>query len=479
VQRYDAPAEGVTTGSLEALQAYSLGNKSLEKADFRSAIPFLERAVSIDPNFAKAYSQLAANYSNTGEIGRAIENARKAYELRHRVSERERFYIESNFLNLVTEDLEAERRINELWAQTYPRDSIPLNRLCGVYIGLGEYEKGLSAIQQSLRLDPENGVAYANLTNLYILLNRLDEAKAAIREAQSRNIESPETHHSLYLISFMQNDTAGMEREAALLISKPGWESCVLQFESETAANAGQFSRARELVRRAIDSLQRTGRKETASSFLAQTALREALIGNLALAKRQAEDALSQADNIYVQAVSAIVLGLAGESAKATRLADDLAQRFPENTNMKFYHLPMIRGAVAIEGGNCAKAIESLAVVSPYEMGSPRSVDFFTLYPAYLRGEAYLKARQGAQAATEFQKILDRPGLVMNKLIGPLAHLGLARAYRMVGDSAKARTAYQDFLVLWKDADPDIPLLKQARAEYAELDGTASLKERP
>jgi tetratricopeptide (TPR) repeat protein len=406
---------------------------------------------------------------NTGEIARSVENAKKAYELRQRVSERERYYIESIYSNIVTENLDSARQINELWAQTYPRDSIPWNRLYSVYLRLGDFDKALSAIQQSLSLEPENGVSYVNLTGLYVSLNRLDEAKATIQEGLSKNVDSPETHYSLYMISFMENDTAGLEREAGFLLRRPGWEPLVLQLESETAANAGRFSRARELVVRAIDSSQRAGRKGTTGGLQAQSAFREALIGNLAFAKRQAEDALTLSDSIYVQAVSAIVLGLAGDTAKATRLADDLARRLPENTNIQFYHLPMVRGVIAIQGGKPDRAIEALAATGPYEMGTPRSINLFTLYPIYFRGLAHLAARQGAEAAVEFQKIIDRPGLVLNKVIGPLAHLGLARALVIAGDSTRARTAYQDFLAIWKDADSDIPILKEARTEYSRL----------
>lgn len=469
VQKYDAPVEHVTTGSLEALQAYSLGYKSHVKADFAGATPLLERAVSLDPNFAMAYSRLAANYSTIGDTVRTVENSRKAYELRQRVSERERFYIESNYQSNVIEKVEVARKIYELWAQTYPRDSAPRNGLRNIYSILGEHEKGLLAIQESLRLDPGNATGFANLISSYIALNRLDEASVAIQEAQSQNLDSPNIHARMYLICFLQNDSAGMEREATLLINKPGWESFALYLESETAACMGKFSRARELARRVIDSLQLAGKKEAASSFQAQAALREALAGNLTLARHQAEHALRLSDNKYVQAVSAIALGLVGDSAKATRLADYLAQHFPENTSLQFHYLPMIRGAVAMQGGNSAKAIEALAVAAPYEMGIPKNIHLLTLYPVYLRGQVYLAAHQGASAAALFQKILDHPGLVGNELIGALAHLGLARAYAIAGDATRARTAYQDFLVLWKDADPHIPILRQARAEYGQL----------
>ena len=477
VEKYDVPAENVTTSSLEALQAYGLGYRMMNvNADYKGATPFFDKAIDLDPNFAMAYALLAADYGNSGDSIRAAENARKAFELRQRVSARERFHIESAYEYYVTNDLEATRKIYEQWAGTYPHDDVPQTNLGNIYSTLGEYEKALSAYQQGLRLDPGSGIGYGNLLSVYIKLNRLDEAKATIQEAQARSLDFFNMHRGLYMIYFLQNDSAGMEREAAIMINKPAWMATAFYLESETAAYRGQFSRARELARRAVEDLRRAGRDESAGSHLAQAALREALAGNFAMAKGEAEEALNFSDNSSVQAVSAAAMGLAGDSARAARMADDLAQRFPENTAIQFYNLPMIRGAVAMRGGNSAKAVEAFAAGEPYEMGS---IGYLLLYPVYLHGEAYLAARQGAAAAAEFQKILGHPGLVGNEPIGALAHLGLGRAYAMTGDFNHARTAYQDFLVLWKNADPDIPILKQARAEYARLDQRTGRRSAP
>ncbi len=465
VQKYDAPAESVTTPSLEALQAYSLGYQAqMVKRDIAATIPLLQRAISLDPNFAMAYARLGANYYNLGETARAAENTRKAYELRERVSERERFYIVSHFEQYVAGNLEAARKTYELWAQTYPRDDTPPNNLGNIYSALGDYDKSLAAKQETLKLSPD-GLAYANLIGGYLGVNRLDEARATVQEAQAHNLDNPANHLILYSIDFLQHDAPGMEREAAALIGKPGFEDVMLDTESDTAAYAGQFMKARELTRRASESAQRADEKETAAGYEAEAAWRKALVGNMSLAKQQAQAALALSTGRDVEALSAIALGLAGDAAQATRLAGDLAKRFPEDTIVQSNYLPTIRAATALQGGSASKAIEALAAVAPYELGTVGQ----PLYPVYLRGEAYLAAHQGSAAAAEFQKILDHSGVVQNDPIGALAHLGLARAYALSGDTAKAQTAYQDFLALWKDADPDIPILQQAKAEYAKL----------
>jgi eukaryotic-like serine/threonine-protein kinase len=468
VQKYDAPAEDVTTPSLEALQAYSLGLQAMiVKNDSPAAVPLFQRAVSLDPNFATAYARLGTNYGNLGQTVRAAESMRKAYELRERVSAREKLYITSHYENYVTGNAEAARKAYELWAQTYPRDDIPQVNLSAIYGVLGDYDKGLAASQEALKLNPGSGLGYGNLAGSYVSVNRLDEAKATAQEAQARHLDTPIIHLILYQIDFLQHDAVGMEREAATFVGKPGFEDAMLYGESDTAAYAGQFAKARELTRRAVDSAQRADEKETAAGYQAEAALREALAGNVALAKQQAQSALALSNGKDVEAIVAITLGLAADSAQATRLADDLAKLFPEDTVVQFDYLPMIRAASL--GKDSDKAITALAPASPYELGAVVQTLSFALYPVYLRGTAYLAAKQGSSATAEFQKILDHPGVVINEPIGSLAHLDLARAYALSGDTAKARTAYQDFFALWKDADPGVPVLRQAKAEYAKL----------
>jgi serine/threonine protein kinase/tetratricopeptide (TPR) repeat protein len=471
VRRYDAPPESVTTPSLEALQAYNLGHQAMiVKNDYTAAVSLFQRAVSLDPNFAMAYARLGASYSNLGQIGRAAENTRKAYELRERVSEREKLYIASHYEHYVTGNLEAARRTYELWAQTYPHDEAPITNLGALYGTLGDYDKSLAAAQESFKLNPGSGIAYSNLVGSYLTVNRLDEARATAQEAQAHKLDSPQIHFSLYGIDFLQHDAAGMEREAAGLMGKPGFEDGMLDSESDTAAYGGQFAKARELTRRASDSAQRADEKETAGVYEAEAAVREALVGNMSQAKQQAQAALALSNGRDVEAVSAIALGLAGDSAQATRLGADLAKHFPEDTIVQFEYLPMIHAAAALQSGSATKVIEALAPAAPYELGATSQVlTGLTLYPVYLRGEAYVAAHLGSAAAAEFQKILDHTCVVQNEPIGALAHLGLARAYTLSGDAAKSKAAYQDFFALWKDADPDIPILKEAKAEYAKL----------
>ena len=468
VQKYDAPAENATTTSLEALRAYSLGDRAMySRADNATAIPLFQRAISLDPKFAMAYARLGNCYGNLGQRAGADENLRKAYELREKVSEREKFYIDSHYETYVTGNLEAAKKTYELWAQTYPRDDLPPINLMVIYEHLGDFERALAAAQRAL-INSATGIAYLNLVDADVFLDRLEEAKARAQEAQVRHLDSPDIHESLYISNFLQHDVAGMERETTGLMVEPGWEAIMLQYEANVAAYAGQFAKARELTRRASSSAQRADAKERAARYQSAAALRDALVGNTGPAKQlaQAALALSNGRDIRTRTTVALVLARLGDSAQAKRLADDLGRRLPQDTIVQFNYLPTIHAASALQSGNPAKAVDALVVAAPYELGD---VGSGTLQPVYLRGEAYLAARQGVAAATEFQKILDRPGVVRTYLIGALAHLQLGRAYALQGDTAKAKAAYQDFLTLWKDADPDIPILKDAKAEYVKL----------
>jgi serine/threonine protein kinase/tetratricopeptide (TPR) repeat protein len=465
VQKYDTPAESVTTPSLEALQAYTLGYQAMVvKFDAAAAVPFFQRAISLDPNFAMAYARLGTSYNNLSQPSRAAENLRKAYELRDRVSEREKFYIDSHYQDMALGDSEAARKTHELWAQTYPRDSTPFTNLGSIYQRLGDYDKELTAAQQAVKLNPGSGLNYGNLVDAYLNVNRLDEAKATAQEAQAKHLDSPNISLYLYDVYFLQHDAAGMEREAAALMGKPGFEDAMLFAEAQTAAYGGQFQKMRELMRRAVESASRADEKETAALYRAGAAYWESLAGNADLAKQQAQAALALSNGRDVEGLSALGLALAGDSAQATHLVDDLGKRFPQDTLVQSGYLPMIHGAMALASGNAAKALDALTPAAPYEIGAGSPG-----YPAYLRGQAYLKLRQGSAAAAEFQKIIGHPGAIVNDPIGAFAHLGLARAYALSGNTAKARIAYQDFFALWKNADPDLPILKEAKAEYAKL----------
>ena len=477
VQKYDAPPESVTTPSLEALKAYSLGYQAMVvKSDYVGAIPLFQRAISFDPKFAMAYARMGTSYADLNETVRSAESVRRAYELREHVSDREKFYIASHYEMFVTGDLEAARKVYELSAQTYPRDT-RLGNLGFLYSELGNYDKALAEYKEDLKLNPEKGNAYADLAGAYLRLGRLDEALATAREAQVHNIDVPEVHLHLYWINFLRHDAAGMEREAAELMGKPGDEDQMLNYESDTALYGGQITKARALMRRAIESANALDEKEAAALYQAEAAVREALVGNPDLAKHQARAALALSKGRDAEALSAIALGLAGDSAYATRLADDLGNHFPENTIVQSNYLPTIRAAVLLRSGDAGKAIETLAAATPYELGTNFVTLNFVLYPVYLRGQAYLAAKQGAAAAAEFQKILEHPGVVRSEPIGAFAHLQMARALVLAGDKIKAMTAYQEFFTLWKDADSDIPILKAAKAEYGglySLEGRAS-----
>jgi serine/threonine protein kinase/Tfp pilus assembly protein PilF len=470
LQKYDALPQNVTTPSLEALQAYGLAFRTMDVTnDYIAAIPLLERAINLDPNFAMAYLMLGEAYQPQGELRQAAASTLKAYELRDRVSEREKLAISSFYEYIVTGNLDAARSAYELWARTFPRDDEPRNQLWLTYAALGDYEKCRSSAQEGMKLNPGSANNIVSVVYANQWLGQLDKAKAAAQGARARNLESPWLSLVLYNVDFLVHDTVGMEHEAAAATDKPGIEDQILFLESETAAYGGEFSKARELTRRASDSALRAREKETVGEYQAHHALEEALASNMVLAKQEAQSALMQADGKQVKALSAVALGLAGDSAQAARLAGDLSKNFAADTIVQFDYLPMIHAAAAIKTGDYSHAVEALTASQPYELGQTNSAFTFALYPVYLRGEAYLSAKQGIAAATEFQKILDHVGVVGNQPVGSLAHLGLARAYALSGDTAKAKTRYEDFFALWKNADPEAPLLKQAKAEYATL----------
>jgi eukaryotic-like serine/threonine-protein kinase len=476
VEKFDTPLEQATTPSLEALQAFSLGAKAMDRGDSAAAVPLFQRAIRLDPGFAGAYRGLAASYSNLAETSLAAENARKAYDLRQGVSALERLSIETLYFANVTGDLEKARQSYELWAQTYPRDPNPPLNLGGfLYVNLGQYDKALAATREALRLDPASGETYANLVFCYLYLNRLEEARAAGEEALAKKLDSDDLRFGLYVLAFLRNDAEGMAQHVAWAMGKRGVEDVLLAFEADTAAYCGQLEKARTLSSRAAASAEQAEEKEAAADYQAEAALREALFGNAKEARQWAEAALDLSTGREVQFGAALALAIAGEASRAQSLAADLAKRFPEDTVVRSNYLPTIHGQLAIGDNNSLKSIEALQIAAPYELGSAgpggAGGGVFTpsLYPVYVRGEAHLSGQKDNEAAVEFQKILDHRGIVLNEPIGALAHLQIARAYAVQGDTAKARAAYQDFLALWKDADPDIPVLKQAKAEYAKL----------
>jgi eukaryotic-like serine/threonine-protein kinase len=472
VQKFDTPLELATTPSLEALQAYSMGWKNRGgNGELVATVPLCQRAIRLDPNFAMAYALLGVVYSQSGESGLGAENTRKAYELRERVSEPEKLHIECDYYYFVTGDLQKARQSLELWAQTYPRDFVPHSALGHLSKALGQYDEALPQTLTSLRLNPGRGVSYPNLADAYIKLNNFAEARAAVEEAEAKKLDLPSLHLILYELAFAQNDAAGMAEQVAWSAGKPGVEDYFLAYEADTAAYSGRLRDAREFSHRAVDFAERADKKETAAKYSALSGLREALFGNADEARRLATLAMGRSAGRDVQYGAALALAYAGDDKRAQGLTDDLGKKFPEDTIVQFNYLLTLRAKLAVSRGNASEALESLRAATPYELGQTTSSPYngTALYPVFVRGEAYLAAHQGAEAAAEFQKILDHRGIVSNSPIGALAHLGLARAYAMQGDTANARAAYQDFLTLWKDADPDIPVLIATKAEYAKL----------
>ena len=461
VQKLDTPLAQATTQSLEALKSYSRGRQI--NSDYAAAVPLFQEAVRLDPNFAAAYAALGVSYYALGETSLAAENVRKAYDLRGRTSERERLSIEASYDMYVTGNLEKARQTCELWAQTYPRDNTPRDYLAFIYAVLGQLESALAQAHESVSMDATRAGTYANLIDSYIFLNRLDEAQAVAKEAQSKKFDSFFLRFYTYQIFFLKRDTAGMAQQVGWATGKPEAEAGFLDSEASTNAFYGRLEKARELERRAVPSAQRGQLTELAGSGEGNAALREALFGNAAEARHRSAAALKLSKGHDVQAAAALALAIAGDATQAQALANDLSKRYPEDTIVQFVYLPQIRAQIALRN-NSPESVELLRAAEPYELGQSS-----VLHPAYVRGEAYLAGRRGSEASIEFQKILDHPGVVVNDPIGALAHLQLGRAYSMSGDITKAKAAYKDFLTPWKDADPGIPILKQAKAEYAKL----------
>ncbi len=465
VQKFATPVEDATTPSLEALKAYSLGRKMFFEKGNAAALPFLQRAVELDPTFALAYRALGAVYGNLGQTDRMRLNIRKAYELREKVSERERFYIEANYYWEGTGELEKAIPAYELWRQSYPRDYALYVHLGAIYISLGNLEKALEESRESVRLEPNSGINYTVLCLAYIYLDRVDEAEAVLKQAEERKLESEGLPGARYRLAFLKGDTAQMTHTVSAAMGKPGTEDVLLDAQANTEAWHGRWKDARQLTRRAMSSAEQNDARETAAWYEARTSLGEVESGMREEARSDAHAAIKLASNRDVLERAALALALAGDTAAAEKLAAELDRTFPLDTLVQRYWLPAISAAVALQHKDPKRAVELLQVTGPIELG-----DQGELSPIYLRGEAYLMLRDGNAAAAEFQKFIDHRGQVENFPSGALARLQLARACALSGDKTKAKIAYQDFLTLWKDADPDVPILKQAKVEYARLD---------
>jgi eukaryotic-like serine/threonine-protein kinase len=469
IQEHNTPLAEATTPSLEALEAYSAGWKLHTSNGAMAALPLLKRAVEIDPNFALAQATLGREYADLDESDLSAEHTTKAWQLRDHTSDREKFLIIANYEGLATGNLEKARQNDEAWAQTYPRDAAPHTTLAGFpNKAAGKYEKALGEARKAIELDPDFAISYYSLGVNNVYLDRLEEAENVLLRAAGRGLEIDEFIMLQHDIAFLKGDQAAMDRAVARGRERSGGDTWISNKEAFALAYSGHLKKATVLTQRAVDQARQEAQPERAGLWEAGASLREAFFGNAPQARKSAAAALEQSDNREVEFGAALALAMSGDAGRAQALADDAERRFPEDTVMRFGYLPVLRARIALNRGEASKAIELLQVAVPYELGARQTLG--ALYPIYVRGEAHLAAHQGAEAAIEFQKILDHRGVVGSDPIGALAHLQLGRAFALAGDKAKARAAYDDFFGLWKEADPDVPILKRARSEYLTLD---------
>jgi tetratricopeptide (TPR) repeat protein len=469
VQQYDTPLSQVTTTSLDALKTYSLGIKALDEKGPAVAIPYFKRAIELDPNFASAYALAATEYGNLGEFVLASEYAKRAYELRERVTEREKLALEVQQTAYITGDVVKDEQIVELWKHTYPRDIEAFKDATADKMSRGDFQASLEDSQKAVQLNRFDEIAVGNLAQAYTALNRVDNAKAILDQGLANGIDPASVANSYYPLAFLRNDLDTMQKQLALAAGKAGYENSLFAMQAETEGYHGRLKQARDYTRRAAESAEHNGNKEVASVYILDNALREAEFGNFAESHRAAVSAIQLAPNgRYVRAVAAFVLARAGDTAQAQKLADTLEKEFPQDTYVNAYWLAMARASMELKKDNPTKAVELLRAAQTYELGTgiPGIGNGLVVY---LRGYALLDTGRNKEAGGEFQRILDHPGIVLNSPVGALARLGLARALMASGDMARARSAYQDFFALWKDADPDIPILRQAKAEYSKL----------
>ena len=493
IQKYDTPAEA-TTASLDALQAYSLGITAIHTEGENRAIPFFKRAIELDHNFAVAYAQLGTAYFNLHQATQGAAAISRAYDLRGRVSEREKLYIESHYYDTVTGEADKAIDVYKLWQETYPRDVVPYINLGAIYESLGQGEKAVTEALRALRLSARNARIYVNLSDAYMNLNQFDKADQILNEATAHKVESAIFPGLRYQLAFVRNNKEEMERQVTAAVVEPEIEGWLRALQADTEAYHGRMANARENTRRAIASANHDGDKETALAYAMVGALREAEVGNRHGARKQADAAIAHGAGQQVLFLGALTFARAGERQKALALARDLNRRFPKDTLLNNYWLPAIRAALELDRGGYYQAIEFLEPTRPYELGEPPQLSTnVLLYPIFLRGEAYLAVGLPDKAQAEFQKILDHPGLAGNYLLGALAHLEIGRAYEMEAGIrvpvavktgtqrqsdqtlerpdalAKARSAYQDFFSLWRDADANVPILARAKQEYRQL----------
>jgi tetratricopeptide (TPR) repeat protein len=463
IQQFDVPIQDATTQSLEAMKAYSLGNEQRSRGAEKDSLPFFDHAIELDPNFAMAYATRGAALNNLGESERAAGEFRKAYELRVNLSEREKLYLTVRYMDTVTGDTLKAIETFELWHQLYPRDLPPLNGLSARYQIVGEYEKAVAASREALGLRPDYYVGYANLASSFEALNRFDEAKKICAAAAVSKHDSLYTHQTAFEIASLEHDQAALQREIAVTKGTPS-EDTIITLQALAAASSGKLRLARQLFEGSVARRKRDGLNDHAAYTIATEAQIEADLGNTERAMKLVREALKLGRGIDAEETAAEALSLLGKEKEASSLAEDLRKRFPAHVPLNPASLPCIYGEIQIHKGNPAKAVQILQQAIPYELS-----EFANLSPAYIRGQAFLRMGYGKEASSEFQKYREHSGVNALFPRHTLALVGLARAYVLMGDTAKAHKAYEDFFVLWSEADPDIPFLLQARSEYQKL----------
>jgi len=469
VAKFNKPLDQATTSSLEALKAFTEGRRTSREKGEPAALPYYKRALELDPNFARAYASLGSVYNNLSQVSLGVANYKRAYELRDRVSERERYYIETLYFTTVTGEIEKADRSYSQWILDYPGDYAAHGNLAHNYIILGQYEKAIEEARASIRISPNSAGGYTLLIGSLLSLNRLEDVKAALEQSEQHKLDGPTLRLARYALGFLENDDATMREQLNWAAGKPRAEDMMISTQSDTEAHFGRLAKAREFSQRAVDSATRADARETAAMWRANEALREAEFGNSAQARKVAGQALALTAGRDVELLAALSYARAGDTAQAQKLADKLDRDSPLDTMIQGYWLPTIRAAIELNKGNAAKAIELLQPASNYELGQPSQLPWGTLYPIYVRGLAYLSKGRGQEAAVEFQKFRDHRGLLLNFPLGALAHLQLARAWTVVGDQGAARKAYDDFFAVWKNADADVPVLKEAKSSSAKL----------
>ena len=461
IQKFDAPIEQGTTSSLEAFRAFSLGVEQQLKGRYFEAIPFFRRATEIDANFALAHPRAASMYYNSGLYDRAAEASQKAYELRDRVSERERLYISAGYYDNVTGELEKYLETLELWKRTYPQHAAPPNNLALKYIELGQFDKALEEAREAIRLNPHSASGYSLLASAFVGLNRIDEAREIVRQALAKRLETSAMRRTLYRIAFLQGDASTMQEQIGWAAGKPD-EYVAQNWQAEGAAFSGRLREAKEFSNRALEFAERRGLEDVAAQIALAAAAREALLGDCRQVKEQTARALRLSESRLTMIPAGDALAACGELSETQTITGELSRRFPKDTILNTVLLPLVQARIKLHAGDPAEAIRLLETTKLY-----RGYALFQV--AYLSGQSYLSLRKGDQAAAEFQTILDNRGWQITSPLYPLAQLGLARAAVLQGNTAKARKAYQDFFVLWKDADEDTPILIEAKREYDQL----------